>query len=95
MTSDRVSERMIGRRDIGVWTVSNRGFRLIDKTFLLGPVALFPKVALSWRVNSVIVFVTISTFQVVTPDDITEESVELFSLFEPKIGGCVYCTLCI
>uniref|UniRef100_A0A0K0EDQ7 NADH dehydrogenase [ubiquinone] 1 alpha subcomplex assembly factor 3 n=1 Tax=Strongyloides stercoralis TaxID=6248 RepID=A0A0K0EDQ7_STRER len=54
------------------------GFRMIDGTFLYGPIAVFPKTVLSWRV--------------LTPDDITPESLSLFLMLQPKIDilivGC-------
>lgn len=38
---------------------------------MFGPIGVFPKTVLSWRV--------------LTPDDITEESLELFFLLQPKL----------
>jgi len=52
-------------------TVSSVGFRLVDKSFLFGPIAVFPKTTLSWRVLS--------------PSDITPESLELFFMLQPKV----------
>uniref|UniRef100_A0A914MJ51 NADH dehydrogenase [ubiquinone] 1 alpha subcomplex assembly factor 3 n=1 Tax=Meloidogyne incognita TaxID=6306 RepID=A0A914MJ51_MELIC len=52
-------------------TVSSVGFRLVDKSFLFGPIAVFPKTTLSWRVLS--------------PSDITPESLELFFMLQPKL----------
>lgn len=51
--------------------ISNQGFRLVDGTFLYGPIAIFPKTVLSWRV--------------VRPTDITPESLEFFFLLQPKL----------
>ncbi|GMS96834.1 hypothetical protein PENTCL1PPCAC_19009, partial [Pristionchus entomophagus] len=66
-----LSEEMLEAKQMGVRGLSTYGFRMIDGTFLYGPIALFPKTALSWRVA--------------TPDDITEESLALFAALEPKI----------
>lgn len=61
-----------------VHTISCLGFRMIDGQFLYGPIAVFPKTVLSWRV--------------LTPDDITPESLSLFLMLQPKIDilvvGC-------
>uniref|UniRef100_A0A915J4G0 NADH dehydrogenase [ubiquinone] 1 alpha subcomplex assembly factor 3 n=1 Tax=Romanomermis culicivorax TaxID=13658 RepID=A0A915J4G0_ROMCU len=51
--------------------VNNLGFRLKDNTALLGPVAAFPKMVISWMVASV--------------DDISGEALEFFNLLEPKM----------
>uniref|UniRef100_A0A0P4W092 Uncharacterized protein n=1 Tax=Scylla olivacea TaxID=85551 RepID=A0A0P4W092_SCYOL len=51
---------------------SQIGFRLNNGLSVVGPVALFPKTVLSWRVKSVA--------------DINEDSLSLFYLLEPKIG---------
>ncbi|ETN74867.1 hypothetical protein NECAME_12678 [Necator americanus] len=66
-----LSTEMTEAKQIGVRGLSCYGFRLIDGSFLYGPVALFPKTALSWRVH--------------TPDDITPRSLSLFAMLEPKI----------
>uniref|UniRef100_A0A183CIQ1 NADH dehydrogenase [ubiquinone] 1 alpha subcomplex assembly factor 3 n=1 Tax=Globodera pallida TaxID=36090 RepID=A0A183CIQ1_GLOPA len=60
---------------INIKTISKFGFRTHDHCYLLGPVAIFPKTALSWRVPS--------------PDDITPESLELFFLLQPKLDVLV------
>ncbi|KAF7640378.1 hypothetical protein Mgra_00000199 [Meloidogyne graminicola] len=52
-------------------TVSTIGFRLVDQSFLFGPIAVFPKTTLSWRVLS--------------PSEITAESLELFFMLQPKL----------
>lgn len=70
-----LSAQMLEAKQIGVRGLSCYGFRMIDGSFLYGPVALFPKVALSWRV--------------LTPDDITPESLSLFVNLEPKIDVLV------
>uniref|UniRef100_A0A0K0FXK6 NADH dehydrogenase [ubiquinone] 1 alpha subcomplex assembly factor 3 n=1 Tax=Strongyloides venezuelensis TaxID=75913 RepID=A0A0K0FXK6_STRVS len=58
--------------------LSSLGFRMIDGSFLYGPIAVFPKTVLSWRV--------------LTTDDITPESLSLFLMLQPKIDilvvGC-------
>lgn len=54
---------------------STAGFRLNNGLFIFGPVALFPKSALQWKVNS--------SF------DITEEALSLFTLLEPKLDVLV------
>ncbi|KAI1726474.1 NADH dehydrogenase [ubiquinone] 1 alpha subcomplex assembly factor 3 [Ditylenchus destructor] len=59
------------RDRIAIRTVSSHGFRLNDAQFMFGPIGVFPKTVLSWRV--------------LTPDDITEESLELFFLLQPKL----------
>lgn len=66
-----LSTEMTEAKQIGVRALSCYGFRLIDGTFLYGPVALFPRTALSWRVQ--------------TPQDITPSSLSLFAMLEPKI----------
>uniref|UniRef100_A0A0N5BSQ4 NADH dehydrogenase [ubiquinone] 1 alpha subcomplex assembly factor 3 n=1 Tax=Strongyloides papillosus TaxID=174720 RepID=A0A0N5BSQ4_STREA len=58
--------------------LSSLGFRMTDGSFLYGPIAVFPKTVLSWRV--------------LTTDDITPESLSLFFMLQPKIDilvvGC-------
>ncbi|EFO93633.1 hypothetical protein CRE_12576 [Caenorhabditis remanei] len=66
-----LSTEMLEAKQIGVRGLSCYGFRLLDGSFLYGPIALFPKTALSWRVA--------------TPDDITPRSLSLFAALEPKI----------
>ena len=56
---------------IGIRGLSSVGFRLYDGTFLYGPIAVFPKTVLSWRV--------------ISPDNITPDSLELFFMLQPKI----------
>jgi len=57
------------RNYIGAY--SEMGFTLHDETMVLGPIAVFPKTVLSWRV--------------ITPDDVTPESMLLFTILEPKL----------
>ncbi|KAK6040051.1 hypothetical protein COOONC_22444, partial [Cooperia oncophora] len=66
-----LSTEMTEAKQMGVRALSCYGFRLMDGSFLYGPVALFPRTALSWRVH--------------TPDDITPRSLSLFAMLEPKI----------
>ncbi|KAK6023393.1 hypothetical protein OSTOST_10822 [Ostertagia ostertagi] len=66
-----LSTEMTEANQMGVRALSCYGFRLMDGSFLYGPVALFPKTALSWRVQ--------------TPDEITPRSLSLFAMLEPKI----------
>ncbi|KAK5964521.1 hypothetical protein GCK32_003551 [Trichostrongylus colubriformis] len=66
-----LSTEMTEAKQMGVRGLSCYGFRMMDGSFLYGPVALFPKTALSWRVQ--------------TPDDITPRSLCLFAMLEPKI----------
>ncbi|KAL6738455.1 hypothetical protein Aduo_012002 [Ancylostoma duodenale] len=82
-----LSTEMTEAKQIGVRGLSCYGFRLLDGTFLYalvltflpiflisiryGPVALFPRTALSWRVHK--------------PEDITPRSLSLFAMLEPKI----------
>lgn len=54
---------------------STAGFRLNNGLFIVGPVALFPRSVLQWRVKSLY--------------DITEESLALFTLLEPKLDVLV------
>uniref|UniRef100_A0A1E1WW09 NADH dehydrogenase [ubiquinone] 1 alpha subcomplex assembly factor 3 n=1 Tax=Amblyomma aureolatum TaxID=187763 RepID=A0A1E1WW09_9ACAR len=54
---------------------STAGFRLNNGLFIVGPVALFPRSVLQWRVRSLL--------------DITEESLSLFTLLEPKLDVLV------
>jgi len=86
-----VREELVESRDIGVKAISNKGFRLVDGTFLHGPVALFPKVALSWRVGE-ITSTGYPIAQVPTPHDIDADSLHLLTLFEPRLDivllGC-------
>ncbi|KRX73757.1 NADH dehydrogenase [ubiquinone] 1 alpha subcomplex assembly factor 3 [Trichinella sp. T6] len=49
---------------------NNYGFRLSNQTQVIGPMIVFPQAALSWKVAS--------------PDEITEESVSVLRLIEPK-----------
>ncbi|XP_017775130.1 PREDICTED: NADH dehydrogenase [ubiquinone] 1 alpha subcomplex assembly factor 3 [Nicrophorus vespilloides] len=51
--------------------VSQVGFRLNNNMTVLGPMAIFARSVLSWNINSV--------------DDITEESLSLFTTLEPKL----------
>ena len=44
---------------------------MFDGEFMYGPIAVFPKTVLSWRV--------------LTSDDITPEALELFLLLQPKL----------
>ncbi|KHJ98985.1 hypothetical protein OESDEN_01042 [Oesophagostomum dentatum] len=66
-----LSTEMTEAKQIGVRGLSCYGFRLLDGSFLYGPIALFPKTALSWRVH--------------TPEDINPRSLSLFAMLEPKI----------
>lgn len=66
-----LSGDMMENNLVGIRTISRIGFRLFDGSFLYGPIAVFPKAALSWRVLS--------------PDHINEESIEFFTLLEPKL----------
>uniref|UniRef100_A0A914CEQ2 NADH dehydrogenase [ubiquinone] 1 alpha subcomplex assembly factor 3 n=1 Tax=Acrobeloides nanus TaxID=290746 RepID=A0A914CEQ2_9BILA len=66
-----LSKDMEESQQMSIVGVSRTGFRLNDGTFLFGPIAIFPKTVLSWRV--------------VTPNDITPESLELFFLLQPKL----------
>ncbi|KAL7072973.1 hypothetical protein ACQ4LE_008314 [Meloidogyne hapla] len=66
-----LSKDMEAENMSAILTVSSVGFRLVDKSFLFGPIAVFPKTTLSWRVLS--------------PSDITPESLELFFLLQPKL----------
>lgn len=50
---------------------SQIGFRLNNGLSVMGPVALFPKTVLSWKINSAA--------------DINEDALSLFYLLEPKI----------
>ncbi|CAJ0579498.1 unnamed protein product, partial [Mesorhabditis spiculigera] len=70
-----LSTEMREAKMTGVRGLSCLGFRMIDGSFLYGPVALFPKTALSWRV--------------LTPTEITPESLSLFACLEPKIDVLV------
>ncbi|XP_059622429.1 NADH dehydrogenase [ubiquinone] 1 alpha subcomplex assembly factor 3 [Phlebotomus argentipes] len=50
---------------------SQIGFRLNNRMNVIGPMAIFPRIALSWNVGSF--------------EDINEESLSLFTVLEPKI----------
>ncbi|KAJ8706404.1 hypothetical protein PYW08_011030 [Mythimna loreyi] len=52
-------------------TYATYGFKLNNGLTVLGPMAIFPKTVMSW--------------QVTTAEEITEESLRLFKLLEPKI----------
>ncbi|XP_050047293.1 NADH dehydrogenase [ubiquinone] 1 alpha subcomplex assembly factor 3 [Dermacentor andersoni] len=54
---------------------STAGFRLNNGLFVVGPIALFPRSVLQWRVKS--------------SYDIIEESFSLFTLLEPKLDVLV------
>ncbi|CAK5084405.1 unnamed protein product [Meloidogyne enterolobii] len=66
-----ISKDMEAQQLTSIATVSSVGFRLVDQSFLFGPIAVFPKTTLSWRVLS--------------PSDITPESLELFFMLQPKL----------
>ncbi len=51
-TITQLSDAMVERNDMGVKAYNERGFRMYDDKFLYGPIAVFPKVALSWRVSN-------------------------------------------
>ncbi|VDM07913.1 unnamed protein product [Wuchereria bancrofti] len=67
----RLNDEMLQCQQIGIGSISKYGFRLYDGQFLYGPIAIFPKAVLSWRI--------------LTPDDITPESIQFFTLLEPKL----------
>uniref|UniRef100_A0A0N5AYL9 NADH dehydrogenase [ubiquinone] 1 alpha subcomplex assembly factor 3 n=1 Tax=Syphacia muris TaxID=451379 RepID=A0A0N5AYL9_9BILA len=67
----RLSKEMLECNKLGIRCLSRIGFRLLDGTFVFGPIAVFPMTVLSWRVTS--------------PDAITPESIEFFTLLEPRI----------
>ncbi|KAL3088865.1 hypothetical protein niasHS_009157 [Heterodera schachtii] len=56
---------------VAIKTISKFGFRTHENAYLLGPIAVFPKTVLSWRVPM--------------PADITPESLELFFMLQPKL----------
>lgn len=66
-----LSKDMENRDMLMISSLSEVGFRLSDNSFLYGPIAVFPKTALSWRVPS--------------PEHITPESLELFFMLQPKL----------
>uniref|UniRef100_A0A914W7P6 NADH dehydrogenase [ubiquinone] 1 alpha subcomplex assembly factor 3 n=1 Tax=Plectus sambesii TaxID=2011161 RepID=A0A914W7P6_9BILA len=74
-TMTSLSAQMTQRKEMCIVGYSMFGFRINDRSFLFGPIAVFPKLALSWRV--------------LTPDDITEESVEFFTMLDPKLDVVV------
>ncbi|VDM96786.1 unnamed protein product [Thelazia callipaeda] len=67
----RLNDEMLQCQQIGIGSISKYGFRLYDGQFLYGPIAIFPKAVLSWRV--------------LTPDDITPDSLLFFTMLEPKL----------
>ncbi|VDK75419.1 unnamed protein product [Litomosoides sigmodontis] len=71
----RLNDEMQRCQQIGIGSISRYGFRLYDGQFLYGPIAIFPKSVLSWRI--------------LTPDDITPESVQFFAMLEPKLDVLV------
>uniref|UniRef100_A0AAF5Q266 NADH dehydrogenase [ubiquinone] 1 alpha subcomplex assembly factor 3 n=1 Tax=Wuchereria bancrofti TaxID=6293 RepID=A0AAF5Q266_WUCBA len=71
----RLNDEMLQCQQIGIGSISKYGFRLYDGQFLYGPIAIFPKAVLSWRI--------------LTPDDITPESIQFFTLLEPKLDVLV------
>ncbi|XP_028169242.1 NADH dehydrogenase [ubiquinone] 1 alpha subcomplex assembly factor 3 isoform X2 [Ostrinia furnacalis] len=60
-------------QDLGLMidSYATYGFRLNNGITVLGPMAIFPRTVLSWQVGS--------------SEEITEESLRLFKLLEPKI----------
>lgn len=50
-TSATLLQQDLPQSTVCVDSVSDRGFRLTNNAFLFGPVALFPRTALSWRVS--------------------------------------------
>uniref|UniRef100_A0A915PRC5 NADH dehydrogenase [ubiquinone] 1 alpha subcomplex assembly factor 3 n=1 Tax=Setaria digitata TaxID=48799 RepID=A0A915PRC5_9BILA len=71
----RLNDEMMECQQIGIGAISKYGFRLYDGQFLYGPIAIFPKAVLSWRV--------------LTPDDINPESLRFFTMLEPKLDVLV------
>ncbi|XP_046741264.1 NADH dehydrogenase [ubiquinone] 1 alpha subcomplex assembly factor 3 [Diprion similis] len=49
---------------------SNNGFRLNNGVHIIGPLAIFPRSVLSWKVNTI--------------DDVNEETLSLFTILDPK-----------
>uniref|UniRef100_F1L216 NADH dehydrogenase [ubiquinone] 1 alpha subcomplex assembly factor 3 n=1 Tax=Ascaris suum TaxID=6253 RepID=F1L216_ASCSU len=70
-----LSKEMLESKQMGIRGLSRMGFRMINGDFLYGPIAIFPKAVLSWRV--------------LTPADINEQSIEFFTLLEPKLDVLV------
>lgn len=70
-----LSQDMMDTDRIGIRGLSSIGFRMYDGSFLYGPIALFPTVALSWRVPR--------------PEDITAESLKLFLMLQPPLDVLV------
>uniref|UniRef100_A0A915CGI0 NADH dehydrogenase [ubiquinone] 1 alpha subcomplex assembly factor 3 n=1 Tax=Parascaris univalens TaxID=6257 RepID=A0A915CGI0_PARUN len=70
-----LSKEMLESKQMGIRGLSRMGFRMISGDFLYGPIAIFPKAVLSWRV--------------LTPADINEQSIEFFTLLEPKLDVLV------
>ncbi|KAK3855103.1 hypothetical protein Pcinc_038479 [Petrolisthes cinctipes] len=73
-TTDRSVVKVLNlETDAGLMvdSFSQSGFRLNNGMMVIGPMAIFPKTVLSWRVNS--------------SYDINEDSLSLFYLLEPKI----------
>ncbi|CAD5225934.1 unnamed protein product [Bursaphelenchus xylophilus] len=60
---------------IGIRGMSQTGFRMYDLNFLWGPIACFPTVAVSWKVK--------------TPEEINEESLDMFFALRPKLDVLV------
>lgn len=50
-TMTSLATQMTQRKEMCIVGYSMFGFRINDKSFLFGPIAVFPKLALSWRVN--------------------------------------------
>ncbi|XP_068248094.1 NADH dehydrogenase [ubiquinone] 1 alpha subcomplex assembly factor 3 [Palaemon carinicauda] len=69
-TTARVLNQEVGA-GLMVDGYSQNGFRLNNGMSVIGPIALFPKSVLSWRVRN--------------ENDITEDSLSLFYLLEPKL----------
>ncbi|KAI6239679.1 hypothetical protein M3Y99_00560400 [Aphelenchoides fujianensis] len=66
-----LSQDMMDTDRVGIRGLSSVGFRMYDGSFLYGPIAVFPTVALSWRVP--------------TPADITPDSLRLFFMLQPQL----------
>ncbi|KAI6200525.1 hypothetical protein M3Y96_00743300 [Aphelenchoides besseyi] len=70
-----LSQDMMDTDRIGIRGISSVGFRMYDGSFLYGPIAVFPTVALSWRVPNV--------------TDITPKSLRLFFMLQPHLDVLV------
>ncbi|XP_003380665.1 conserved hypothetical protein [Trichinella spiralis] len=78
-TSVTTVQATMDEKYLCITAYNNYGFRLSNQSQVIGPMIVFPQAALSWKVSAYIILT-----QVASPDEITEESVSMLRLIEPK-----------